>query len=111
MNPPNNFLGSLFWDGNAQAYSMSRMVMFGSFLLTFFIGCFSLWIIYDSYIHYKVIPDLSWLLYGGTGTGATSVIAYGMNKFGGKNDGLQSGGNDAPELSESTDSGNAKTDV
>lgn len=108
MNPPENFIGSLFWDGKANAYSMSRMVMFGSFLMTFFIGLFAIWIIYDSYIHYKIIPDVSWLLYGGTGTGATSVIAYGMNRFGKDEqvseqvsfNGMRSGGNDAPDIRE-----------
>lgn len=77
-----NFIQSIFWDSKSGTYSASRIVMLGGFFLTFGISVVALYIVYDAYFHNKAIPDLSWLMYGGAGSGLTGVGAYGMNRWG-----------------------------
>lgn len=78
-----NFIQSIFWDSKSGTYSASRIVMIGSFFITFCVAFIVVWITYTAYfVKGTTPPDLSWLMYGGGGTGLTGIGAYGMNRWG-----------------------------
>lgn len=76
MNEPQTFIGQLFWDAKLQTYSASRMTMFGSFVMSGAAFVLTCYIILDSYMHGKPLPDLSWFVYGGTGSAGIGTASY-----------------------------------
>jgi hypothetical protein len=80
-----NWQSILSEEGSA---SSSRLVMIVSVGIAAFLTLWAVVLVTHAYIVYGpnavALVDVSWLVYGGAGSGASGVFAYGINKWSSK---------------------------